>query len=69
MRAAVSTCVVSALLRRSVGSTSSAIDVALGTNSRISSRRFAATSIVRKETPVRLPPGRLRLATKPNSTG
>ena len=42
---------------------------ALGTNSWSSPSCFAAKSIVVKVTPVILPPGRLRLATKPVLTG
>src|SRR6516165_1592038 len=38
-------------------------------NSRRSSSRFAANSPARKLTPVRLPPGRARLATRPSLTG
>jgi hypothetical protein len=33
------------------------------------SNRFGSTSVVRTLTPVRLPAGRLRLATRPSSTG
>src|SRR5437764_13818727 len=40
-----------------------------GTIVRNSSRRFAANSLAKKFTPVRLPPGRLRLATSPILTG
>src|SRR5262249_12006376 len=50
-------------------STSTATRVAVGTISRRSSSRFATNSPVRKLTPVRLPPGRDRLATKPRLTG
>src|SRR6266516_7216677 len=42
---------------------------ALGTTSRKISRRFAASPVVSKLTPVALPPGRLMLATIPNLTG
>ena len=51
------------------GLTSTAIRAAPGTSSRRSSSRFAANSAVRKLTPVRLPPGRARLATRPSLTG
>jgi hypothetical protein len=40
-----------------------------GTTSSNNSRRFGATSTVKELTPVILPPGRLRLATKPSCTG
>ena len=43
--------------------------VALGTSWRNSSSRFAPSSPVKKLTPVTLPPGRLRLATRPSLTG
>jgi hypothetical protein len=43
--------------------------VALGTSSRSNSNRFAARVVTRKDTPVILPPGRLRLETRPSSTG
>ena len=43
--------------------------VAVGTSSRRSSSRFAANSPAKKLIPVRLPPGRARLATRPNLTG
>ena len=43
--------------------------VAVGTNSRISSSRFGPTSSNKIVTPVRLPPGRFRLATSPDATG
>src|SRR5262249_5852722 len=48
-----------------VGLTSTAIIVAVGSNSRTSSRRLGPTSDANVVTPVRLPPGRLRLATTP----
>ena len=50
------------------GFTSRAITLACGTSSDSSSRRFGVNSSVSKLTPVRLPPGRAKLATKPNST-
>ena len=40
-----------------------------GTSSRKSSSRFATNSAEKKLTPVRLPPGRVRLATRPSLTG
>ena len=43
--------------------------VAVGTNSCSSSSRFGANSAFKLLTPVRLPPGRLRLATRPSFTG
>ena len=43
--------------------------VALGTSSCSSSSRFAATVTLRLVTPVTLPPGRLRLSTRPRRTG
>src|SRR5262245_17186935 len=43
--------------------------VVLGTNSQSNSNRFAASAVTRKDTPVTLPPGRLRLETRPSSTG
>ena len=49
--------------------TSMATVVALGTSWRSSSSRFVPSSLVMKITPVKLPPGRLRLATRPSRTG
>jgi hypothetical protein len=46
-----------------------AIVAAFGTNSRRSSSRFATSSSLSILTPVRFRPGRLRLSTKPSSTG
>ena len=43
--------------------------LAVGTNSCSSSSRFGATSTFNCVTPVTLPPGRLRLATKPSVIG
>ena len=51
------------------GLTSTATRAAAGTSSRRSSSRFAANSALKKLTPVRLPPGRARLATRPSLTG
>src|SRR5262249_13179535 len=48
-----------------VGSTSTAKIVALGSNSCNSSSRFGPNSAFKLVTPVRLPPGRFRLATSP----
>src|SRR5262249_782499 len=46
-----------------------AIAVALGANWRRSSSRLVPRSEARKVTPVTFPPGLLRLATRPSSTG
>ena len=51
------------------GLTSTATRTALGTNSCRSASRFAANSLEKKLIPVRLPPGRARLATRPSLTG
>ena len=51
------------------GLTSTATRIAAGTSSRRSSSRFATNSPIKKLTPVRLPPGRARLATRPSLTG
>jgi hypothetical protein len=51
------------------GLTSRAIRVAWGTSSQSSSSRLGASSTSRLLKPVRLPPGRTRLATMPNPTG
>jgi hypothetical protein len=51
------------------GSTSTATRVAAGTISRRSCNRFVTSSIWRIFVPVRLPPGRARLATRPSLTG
>src|SRR5262249_61297633 len=51
------------------GPTRTAIVVALGTSWRSNSNRFAPNTALRKLTPVTLPPGRLRLATRPSLTG
>src|SRR6476660_9831150 len=48
------------------GLTSAATRVAAGTNSRSSPNCFAANSRLRKLIPVRLLPGRARLATRPS---
>jgi hypothetical protein len=52
-----------------VGLTSAAIVVAVGTTSCSNSNIFGTISTFRKVTPVRLPPGRFRLATRPICTG
>jgi hypothetical protein len=49
--------------------TSATKRVACGANSRNSPSRFAVSSTARMLTPVTLPPGRLRLATRPSATG
>ena len=51
------------------GLTSTATRAAPGTSSRRSSSRFALNSTLKKLMPVRLPPGRARLATRPSLTG
>jgi hypothetical protein len=51
------------------GLTSSAMVAAAGTRSTSSSNRFASKGPVSKVTPVMLPSGRLRLATRPAFTG
>src|SRR5215468_960647 len=51
------------------GLTSTATRVAAGISWRRSSSRFAANSAPSQLMPVRLPPGRARLATRPNLTG
>src|SRR5215831_5966718 len=52
-----------------LGFTSMAIVAAPGTNSCSSSNFFAASVSLKKATPVKFPPGRLRLATRPNWMG
>src|SRR6266508_2525712 len=69
-RAAASTSLtVVSTLGPPVGLTSTATRVAAVTSSRRSSSRFATTSPPKKLIPVRLPPGRARLATRPSLTG
>jgi hypothetical protein len=46
-----------------------AIVVALGTSSEISPNRFWFSSLLMRVAPVTLPPGRLKLATRPSFTG
>ena len=60
---------VDSVLDALAGLTSTATRVAAGTSSRSSPSRFAANSVLKKLTPVRLPPGRARLATRPSLTG
>ena len=48
---------------------STAKRVAPGISSRTTPSRFAVSSPLKKLTPVRLPPGRARLATRPAATG
>ena len=52
-----------------LGFTSRAITLACGTSSDSSSTSLGISSMVRMLKPVRLPPGRARLATRPLSTG
>ena len=52
-----------------IGFTSRATTLAWGTSSETSSSRLGFSSTVRSLTPVRLPPGRARLATRPSLTG
>src|SRR6202007_2296511 len=54
---------------RLAGLTRTPIVPALGTSSCSSSSRFGQSSPRKAATPVSLPPGRLRLATRPNATG
>ena len=69
-RAAVSTSrELAAAIAVSDGLSSTATRAAAGTSSRRSSSRFAASSAAKKLTPVRLPPGRARLETRPSRTG
>ena len=67
--AAACTSLRSASVLGMFGFTSMAIVVALGTNWRSSSNRFAPNTLEKKLTPVTLPPGRLRLATRPSRIG
>src|SRR5215472_633581 len=48
---------------------SAAIAVARGSSSCSKPSRFASNAVVKKLTPVALPPGRLKLATRPRVTG
>src|SRR5262249_22760889 len=67
--AACTSLTVVSVIAASAGLTSTATRAAAGTSSRKSSSRFAANSVLRKLMPVRLPPGRARLATRPSLTG
>jgi NitT/TauT family transport system ATP-binding protein len=68
--AAACTSLVSVSVWRGLaGLTSTAIVVAVGTNSCSTPRHFAISSTLMIVTPVRLPPGRARLATSPVLTG
>src|SRR5262245_41781009 len=67
-RAVACASLVSAPARRPVGFTSSPIVVALGTSSVNNSIRLAIRSLVNMLIPVMLPPGRLRLPTRPAPT-
>src|SRR5262249_18907661 len=60
---------VAAVVVALTGLTSTATRVAAGTSSRRSSNRFAVSSALKTLTPVRLPPGRERLATRSSLTG
>jgi hypothetical protein len=63
VRAAACSSVVNA------GSARTPNTAALGSNSRSNCNRFGASSPDKRAVPVRFPPGRLRLATRPNATG
>ena len=52
-----------------LGFTRAPIGPGAGTSSFISSKRFASSSWLRIDTPVTLPPGRLKLATRPARAG
>ena len=52
-----------------VGLMSKAMMAAVGTNSRSNSSRFGPSSTFKLLTPVRLPPGRFKLVTRPSCTG
>src|SRR6476646_5007098 len=67
--AALRTSSISASALGLVGFTSMAISGALGTSSRSSASFFTSSSDVNRLAPVTLPPGRLRLATRPTLTG
>ena len=55
--------------RAFLGLISTAINAALGATRRSISSRLAISRLVKKLTPVMVPPGRFRLATSPSSTG
>src|SRR5262245_39206528 len=67
--AAPCTALRSASVSGASGLTSTAIVVAVGTSWHSSSSRFVPNMPARKITPVTLPPGRLRLATRPSMIG
>src|SRR5215831_18131885 len=69
--AAASACLnsTSTLAGLFVGFTSTAMMVVVGTSSRSTSTRFGVISVFKVVMPVRLPPGRFRLTTKPSLTG
>ena len=69
LRAASNEVFVSASETGLSGLPSKAMVVALGSNSWIASRRFAVSSADSTDTPVIFPPGRLRLATRPEAIG
>src|SRR5262249_10603860 len=69
LRAAVCRSLDSAWALGLAGLTRSAMTVAAGTTLCSSSSAFGATSTANAVTPVRLPPGRFRLATRPSLTG
>jgi hypothetical protein len=54
---------------RMLGLTSNAIVLIEGSSSRRSSKRFGPSIVDKTNTPVRLPPGRLKLSTRPVLTG
>src|SRR6516165_9252525 len=60
---------IDAVFAVSAGLTSTATRTARGSRSCSRSSRFAANSPLKKLIPVRLPPGRARLATRPSLTG
>jgi hypothetical protein len=68
-RAPVSISFVSEAAFGLFGLTNRPMTVALGTSSLINSIRLGASRLARMVTPVTLPPGRLRLATRPIFTG
>src|SRR5262245_36470780 len=61
--------IVFSVLVTLAGLTSTATRTAAGTSSRRSSSRFAVNSTLKKLIPVRLPPGRATLVTRPSLTG
>ena len=69
VRAAVCMSLMIASVPGKVGFTSSASTVALGTSSCRNSKRFPSSAVLNWVTPVTLPPGRFRAATRPSLTG